>query len=96
MLKTYDLYKRPGYRFEINDLVEFKLSEDYKLKRFYGYSKRGRVEKSKNKNPNQTITGRIINYKPEKLRDLEIELIINNGHEISLKLSQCEDLKILE
>ena len=96
-LTTYDLYKNPGYAFEINDLVKFRLLRGYKLKTstYYDNRKKGIVEKSKNKNLNRTITGTIINYKPNKLSDLEIELIRKDGYEIILKLSQCKYLKIL-
>lgn len=97
MLTTYDLYKRPGYQFDVHDLVKFKLLKGYRLResRVYNDYKRGIFEKSKNSNSNETITGRITDYKPNKLRDLEIELIRNDGYEILLKLSQCENLKIL-
>ena len=101
MLTTYDLYKRPGYSFEIDDLVKFKLLRRYRLNIFYDDSKRGVVKKSNtlkginNKNLNQTITGTVINYKPNKISDLEIELIGEEGCEIILKLSQCKDLEII-
>ena len=97
MLITYDLYKKPGYAFEINDLVKFKLLKGYQLKTsiLYNDYRRGIIKKSKNKNLNQTITGMIVSYKPDKLSDLEIELIRNDGCEIILKLSQCKDLEIL-
>lgn len=95
MLKTYDLYKRPGYQFDVNDLVKFKLSKEYKLRTHQGDFKIGIVEKSNNKNSNQVITGTIRDYTPCERNDLEIELIRNDGYEISLKLSQCEDLRIL-
>lgn len=97
-LTTYDLYKRPGYAFEVNDLVKFKLLRGYELIMYgvgYESSKRGIVEKSKNKNLNKTITGTIIDYEPGKLSDLEIELIRRDGCEIKLKLSQCKNLKIM-
>lgn len=99
-LTTYDLHKRPGYAFDIHDMVKFNLLRGYELKMHELYDnsgKRGIVEKSKNKNSNQTIIGTITNYKPwvSKLGDLEIELIREDGCEILLKLSQCKDLKIL-
>lgn len=112
-LTTYDLYERPGYSFEIHDLVKFKLLKEYKLRIFNDDFKRGIVEKSANKNsnqskfrknsysfvnrslPNETITGTIMDYTPCERNDLEIELIRNDGYEISLKLSQCKDLRIL-
>ncbi len=95
MLTTYNLYKKQGYQFEINDLVKFKLSKEYKLRTYQGDFKIGIVEKSSNKNSSQVITGAIMDYTPCERNDLEIELIRNDGYEISLKLSQCEDLRIL-
>ncbi|MDP2672715.1 MAG: hypothetical protein Q8O84_02800 [Nanoarchaeota archaeon] len=97
MLTTYDLYKRPGYNFEVNNLVKFKLLKGYRLRMYHtpDICKKGVIVKSDNKNSNETITGTIVDYNLCKLRDLEIKLIREDRGEIKLKLSQCKALKIL-
>ena len=98
MLTTYDLYKKPEYNFRVNDLVSFKLLKEYRLSIYWaGHdgSKRGIIKKSKSKYLDKTITGTIVSYEPGKLRDLEIELMRNDGCPIKLKLSQCEDIEVL-
>ena len=56
MLTTYDLYKRPGYDFKLNDLVEFKLLKGYKLRMHHTpeICKRGVIAKAYNKNSNKS------------------------------------------
>ncbi|KHO55034.1 MAG: hypothetical protein QT10_C0007G0020 [archaeon GW2011_AR19] len=98
MLTTYDLYKRPEYHFELNDLVEFKLLKGYKLRIHHTPKiyKRGVIAKAYNKNSNEKIIGTVVDYYPiSKLKDLEIKLIREDRCEIKLKLSQCKDLKII-
>ena len=56
MLTTYDLYEKPGYAFETNDLVEFKLLKGYKLRMHHTpkICKREVIAKAYNKNSNKS------------------------------------------
>ena len=96
MLTTNDLYEKLGLAFDFGELVKFELSRGLELRTNEMYVKRGIVGNSQNPNSHRTIVGTIANYRPLKPGDLEIECITDDGKEVSLRLSQCKNLRILE
>ena len=97
MLTTTDLYQRPGYGIDFEDLVRFRLCRglEAEVSKIFQPLKIKVIQKSQNPNSNRSITGTIRNYRPTKPGDLDIEGVTEDGYIFNLRLNQCRDLKIL-